>query len=48
MASSYMGMQGEITATGWQHPDKKRVQSKAAKRKYDFLFSRHYPTELLR
>ena len=48
MASSYMGMSGKITATGWQHPDKKGLQSKAAKRKYDFLFSRRYPTELLR
>ncbi len=48
LASSYSGIADEITAIGWQHPDNKRLQSKAAKRKYVLLFSRHYPTELLR
>ena len=32
LASNYKGMAGGINATGWQHPDKKRLQSKATKR----------------
>ena len=42
------GNAGRDHWTGWQHSDKKRLQSKAAKCKSVPLFSRHYPTELLR